>query len=112
MTTKFSPGDRVRVFERSQQIDGTVDGIWPDGTVRVKLDAGTGLISYHPKQMRRLVKRRKVVWESRHPVQCIHKVKTDGCLDIEDAEAFSYEALGQFLGSRVRIVITEARGKK
>lgn len=111
MTTKFAPGTRVRVYERSQSVDGTVDGIWPDGSIRVKLDAGTGTISYHHKQLRRLVKRNKVVWESKEPIIRPAGIEDFGILRIEDAAELK-KVLTQFIGKRVRIVIAEARGKK
>lgn len=106
MITKFSPGDRVRIFERSQQIDGTVDGIWPDGTIRVKLDAGTGTISYHPKQIRKLVKRKLAALESANVVEKYGQRSAK--LNEFDAETLC-DLLKKFIGKRVRIVITEAR---
>lgn len=107
MTTKFSKGDRVRAYEGGGYYDGVVDGIWADGTIRVKLDSSDGLLSYHPKQLRRLVKRTKVVWESEYVVGIGEG--GSGVLRREDDSILSNVALSKFIGKRVRIVITEAK---
>ena len=111
MTTKFSPGDRVRFYERRHSADGVVHGIWPDGTIKIIFDGSGITIDCHPKQLRRLKKKTRVVWESENIIQCRKEIATDGSFDIVDAERFCYEALSRFLGSRVRIVITEAKEK-
>lgn len=105
-TTKFSPGDRVRTYAGPTPFDGVVDGIWPDGTIRVRLDISGGNSTFHPKQLRRLVKRKRVVWESERPV-C-----DDGWLNVGELPLFVMNALSKFIGKRVRIVITEAKEKK
>lgn len=102
-TTKFSEGDRVRAYSSSGSIDGTVERIWTDNTVAVKPDNSSSVISYHPKQLRRLKKRKKVVWESGWPIT------EGGCLDRVDRQLFEKNALSKFIGKRVRIEITEAK---
>lgn len=116
MTTKFSEGMIVRAYERSQSVDGVVDGIWPDGTIRVRLDASEAVISYHPKQLRRLVKRKKVVWESADPIKS-NKYGRPAFSNDDDNHRFddlflNPENLKPFIGKRIRIVIAEAREKK
>lgn len=109
MTTKFNTGDRVRVYERSQSVDGFVHGIWPDGSIRVTLDGTGTIISYHPKQLRRLVKRKRVVWESVYPIGT--NDNGDGLFRVSDQIMLDKFALSKFIGKRVRIEITEAKEK-
>lgn len=110
-TSKFSPGQRVRVYEGGRHFDGVVDGIWPDGGIRVKLDISGGTNTYHPKQLRRLKKRIKAVWESEREIEQAFDAGS-GRVPIDDAISFQREVLSQFLGKRVRIEITEAKEKK
>jgi len=67
------------------------------------------LLSYHPKQLRRLVKRKKVVWKSELPMQSgYYDGHPGGCFVSTDGEAFHCK-LAEFIGKRVRIEITEAK---
>jgi hypothetical protein len=108
-TTKFSEGDRVRAYSSSGSIDGTVERIWTDNTVAVKPDNSSSVISYHPKQLRRLVKRKRVVWESSSGIDTgYYQNHTGGVFLSHDGEVF-HRKLCQFIGKRVRIEITEAK---
>lgn len=118
MTTKFSPGDRVRVYDRCMlacPANGTVAelgiGKGADG-VRVELDKTPPHVKHkgywvHSKQLRRLRKKTSVVWESECRVGIGEG--NSGVLRNVDDSSLSNVALSKFIGKRVRIVITEAK---
>lgn len=109
-TTKFSPGDRVLCFDSSLPASGKKGTVKQVFQISVDVQHDDMLLgNYHAKQLRRLKKRKKVVWESQNIIECRKKVSTDGSFDIVDGERFCYEVLSQFLGKRVRIEITEAK---
>lgn len=110
--SKFKVGDRVRVYHGRNKNEGIIididinsDCLW----VRDKIT--NEVILRNPKQLRRLKNRKKVVWESENDIQYRTYVSTEGSFDIVDAERFCCEVLSQFIGKRVRIVITEAKEK-
>lgn len=109
MTTKFSPGDRVLCFDSPLSPfgrKGTVTRVF-ETSVDVRHDDTMLLVIYHPKQLRRLVKRKRVVWESEQTVVSAIN-SSGGRVMVTDAITFS-EAIAAFIGKRVRIEITEAK---
>lgn len=56
--SKFQVGDLVAVYwSRSREV-GTVEEIFGDGSLIIRLESGL-IAGYHPKQCRRLVKRKR-----------------------------------------------------
>lgn len=80
MKKPFKVGDRVRAFDGSYHDDGVIRHL-PSGSVlyvTVVLDGYKGCTSrYHPKQLRRLVKRKKrEYWLEVKPNGAVHHVST------------------------------------
>lgn len=59
--TKFSVGDRVRVYSNTPTFDGKVTGMLPNGNIFVTEDGFYSCHNdspFHPKQCRKLIKRK------------------------------------------------------
>lgn len=55
---KFKVGDRVRVYEFVHKHEGTVSFIGVTGLINIEISPGNTISGVHPKQCRKLVKRK------------------------------------------------------
>ena len=63
MKKPFQVGDKVRVYgPYSEAFVGIVEEIFPTGWFRVRSPLSPSAVNAHPKQCRRLVKKRKREW--------------------------------------------------
>lgn len=59
MKKPFSVGDRIRAYDALGKMEGAIDCISGDGSLRIK--KGTHYFWYHPKQCRKLKPKQKKV---------------------------------------------------
>jgi hypothetical protein len=57
---KLKKGDRVVTYSGPSRFCGRVIGVTDKGFVEVTLDHSSGFVLYHPKQCRKLIKRRRI----------------------------------------------------